>query len=139
MTAPYTRINVLHAEDSAPKLGLAEWQESRFVTSDLDAAETGVTHHRFKAGKRQGFAHRHERAEELYVVLSGSGRIKLDDDVLELRPLVRCGSPPACCAAGRPAPTAWKCSLSDRWRRTTPSSCRTGGRISPPAAHSDNP
>ena len=87
MTAPYTRINVLHAEDAAPKLGLAEWQESRFVTSDLDAAETGVTHHRFKAGKRQGFAHRHERAEELYVVLSGSGRIKLDDDVLELRPL----------------------------------------------------
>ncbi len=87
MTAGYTHKNLLQAEDSAPKLGLAEWQESRFVTDDLDAAETGVTHHRFKAGKRQGFAHRHERAEELYVVLSGSGRIKLDDDVLELRPL----------------------------------------------------
>ncbi len=86
MTARYTHKNLLQAEDAAPKLGLDEWQESRFVTGDLDATDTGVTHHRIKAGKRQGFAHRHERAEELYVVLSGSGRVKLDEDVLDLAP-----------------------------------------------------
>jgi mannose-6-phosphate isomerase-like protein (cupin superfamily) len=87
MTARYTHKNLLQAKDAAPELGLGEWQESRFVTSDLDAAETGVTHHRFKAGKRHGFAHRHGQAEELYVVLSGSGRVKLDEDILDLAPL----------------------------------------------------
>ena len=86
LSARYTHKNLLDAEDAAPKFGLDEWQESRFVTSDLDATETGVTHHRIKAGKRQGFAHRHERAEELYVVLSGSGRVKLDEDVIDLAP-----------------------------------------------------
>ena len=36
------------------------------------------------AGKRQAFAHRHENAEEIYVVLAGSGRMKLDGDIIEL-------------------------------------------------------
>lgn len=40
-----------------------------------------------KPGKRQGFAHRHEDAEEVYVVVGGSGRMKLDDDIIELEPL----------------------------------------------------
>ena len=46
-----------------------------------------MTHHRIRPGSRQGFAHRHEQAEEAYVVLSGSGRVKLEDQILELRPL----------------------------------------------------
>jgi mannose-6-phosphate isomerase-like protein (cupin superfamily) len=33
---------------------------------------------------RQGFAHRHDEAEEVYVVISGSGRAKLDDEIVEL-------------------------------------------------------
>jgi uncharacterized cupin superfamily protein len=43
--------------------------------------------HRIKPGTRQGFGHRHERAEEIYVVLAGSGRAKVGDDVVVLRPL----------------------------------------------------
>lgn len=84
---PYTKKNLLHVEDAAPRIGLDAWQQSRFASGDLDAAETGVTHHRIKPGTRQGFAHRHERAEELYVVLAGSGRVKLDDEILDLSPL----------------------------------------------------
>jgi mannose-6-phosphate isomerase-like protein (cupin superfamily) len=87
MTSSFTRVNLTEVTDLAPELGLDRWQESRFATGDLQADQTGVTHHRIKPGTRQGFAHRHERAEELYVVLSGSGRVKLDDDVVELRPL----------------------------------------------------
>lgn len=87
MTARYTKTNLLKVEDAAPNIGLAEWQESRFATADLGAVDTGVTHHRIKPGRRQGFGHRHERAEELYVVLAGSGRVKLDDDILEIGPL----------------------------------------------------
>jgi mannose-6-phosphate isomerase-like protein (cupin superfamily) len=42
---------------------------------------------RVKPGQRQAFAHRHEQAEEIYVILSGTGRIKLDDEVVEVAPL----------------------------------------------------
>ncbi len=44
----------------------------------------GIAFHRVKPDCRQAFAHRHDEAEEIYVVLSGSGRIKLGDDVREV-------------------------------------------------------
>lgn len=53
----------------------------------LEAEQTGVTHFRLRPGRRSPFAHRHADAEEVYVILAGSGRIKLDDDLVELRPL----------------------------------------------------
>ena len=37
-----------------------------------------------KAGKRQAFAHKHDQAEEVYVVLAGSGRLKLDDEIIDV-------------------------------------------------------
>jgi uncharacterized cupin superfamily protein len=82
-----THLNLAEVKDAAPDFDLSEWQESRFATADLSAEHTGVTYHRIKPGTRQGFAHRHERAEEIYVVLAGSGRAKLDDEVVDLRPL----------------------------------------------------
>lgn len=58
------------------------------LTPTLRAAEqTGFSLHRVKPGQRQGFAHRHDAAEEIYVVVSGAGRMKLDDDVIDVRPL----------------------------------------------------
>jgi quercetin dioxygenase-like cupin family protein len=93
----YTHRKLTDIEDSAPGLGAGELQESRFATADLGTARTGVTHHRFRAGKRQAFGHRHEHpdAEEVYVVIAGSGRMKLDDDVIELGRLDAVRVPPA--------------------------------------------
>jgi len=87
MTAPYTLKNLTEVKDSAVDFGISDVQEARFAGGDLDAEDTGLSHHRLRAGKRQAFAHRHEEAEEVYVVLSGSGRVKLDDDIVELEPL----------------------------------------------------
>jgi mannose-6-phosphate isomerase-like protein (cupin superfamily) len=87
VSAPYTRKNLADVDDSAPKFGYEEMQEARFATGDLQAEETGLAYHRVKPGKRQGFAHKHDQAEEVYVVLHGSGRVKLDDAVVDLRPL----------------------------------------------------
>ncbi len=53
----------------------------------LGAAQTGVTHFKLRAGKRSPFSHRHTHAEEIYVILSGVGKIKLGDEVSEVRPL----------------------------------------------------
>jgi mannose-6-phosphate isomerase-like protein (cupin superfamily) len=83
----YALKNLAAIEDSAPKFGLAETQEARFARTDLGAETTGLSYHVVKAGKRQAFAHRHAEDEEIYVVLSGTGRLHLDDDVVDVKPL----------------------------------------------------
>jgi len=87
MAAPFTLKNLAEVDDSAPKFGFAEVQEARFANDELEAEQTGVSYQRVKPGKRQAFAHRHERAEEVYVVLGGSGQAKLEDQIVELRAL----------------------------------------------------
>jgi mannose-6-phosphate isomerase-like protein (cupin superfamily) len=83
----YTKKNLDRVEDSAPKFGYEELQEARFAGQDLDAEATGVALMRVKPGQRQGFAHKHDEAEEVYVVISGSGRIKLDDEIVDVERL----------------------------------------------------
>ena len=80
----YTKRNLKQVEDSAVKFGFSETQEAHFARKDLDAEATGLAYHVVKPGKRQGFGHRHERAEEIYVVLSGRGRMKLDDEIVDV-------------------------------------------------------
>jgi len=85
--APYTIQQITDTEDSAAKFGFGELGEARFATEDLAAEQTGLSHHHLRPGKRQAFGHRHERAEEVYLVLSGAGRVKLDDEIEEIGPL----------------------------------------------------
>jgi mannose-6-phosphate isomerase-like protein (cupin superfamily) len=86
MAAAYTLKKLTDIDDSATKFGMGEVLEVRFANKELDAEETGVSLHRIKPGQRQPFGHRHDKAEEVYVVLSGSGRVKLDDEIVELGP-----------------------------------------------------
>lgn len=83
----YTIRNLRGIEDMAPKFGFSEVQEARFPREDLQAQTIGLAFHIVKPGQRQAFAHRHQQAEEVYVVISGSGRIKLDEQIEELGPL----------------------------------------------------
>jgi mannose-6-phosphate isomerase-like protein (cupin superfamily) len=87
MTTPYTLKKLTDVEDAAVKGGFSEFQEARFAGGDLDAEDTGVSLHRLKSGKRQAFGHKHDEAEEVYVVLGGSGRAKLDDDIVDISKL----------------------------------------------------
>jgi mannose-6-phosphate isomerase-like protein (cupin superfamily) len=84
MAAPFTKKRLTEVEDSAPKFGYGEIQQARFANSDLDVEQAGLAYHRIAPGKRQAFGHRHDRAEEIYVVISGAGRVKLEDEVVEL-------------------------------------------------------
>jgi mannose-6-phosphate isomerase-like protein (cupin superfamily) len=83
----YAIKNLRDVKDLAPKFGFSEVQEARFPREDLNAETVGLAFHRVKAGKRQAFAHRHQDAEEIYVILSGTGRIKLNDEIQEVGPL----------------------------------------------------
>jgi mannose-6-phosphate isomerase-like protein (cupin superfamily) len=87
MAAPYTLKKLIDVEDSAAKFGLGQVQQARFAKNDLETEHTGLSHHRLNAGMRQGFAHKHENAEEVYVVLAGSGRVKLDDEIVAIERL----------------------------------------------------
>jgi mannose-6-phosphate isomerase-like protein (cupin superfamily) len=83
----YTHRPLTDVEDSAPKFGLGEIQESRFAKDDLNAESVGLAYYRIRPDTRQPFGHRHEQPEEVYVVLAGSGRMALDDEVIEVAPL----------------------------------------------------
>lgn len=83
----YAKKSLREIEDSAAKHGLSGTQEARFPRADLGCEQTGLNYLIVKPGQREGFAHRHREAEEVYVVLGGSGRVKLDDELVELVPL----------------------------------------------------
>jgi mannose-6-phosphate isomerase-like protein (cupin superfamily) len=83
----YEIRNLRELEDMAVKFGFSETQEARFAGRELGAEQTGLSYQVVRAGKRQAFAHRHRDAEEIYVVLSGSGRMKLDDEIVEIGPM----------------------------------------------------
>jgi len=83
----YTIKNLRDVEDMAATQGFGEVQEARFAHGDLNAEQIGISLQKVKPGKRHAFAHRHRQAEEVYVVVSGSGRVKLDDDVKDVRAL----------------------------------------------------
>jgi quinol monooxygenase YgiN/quercetin dioxygenase-like cupin family protein len=80
----HTRVALDEVPDSAAAGGFGEMGQARFANDALGARATGVSLQRLNPGARQPFGHRHVRAEEVYVVLSGTGRVKLDDEVVEL-------------------------------------------------------
>lgn len=85
MNESYGKINFADVEDLNARYGMQEIGEARYLREDVGAETVGATLYRMKPGKRTGFGHRHENVEELYFVTSGSGRLKVDDDIVELR------------------------------------------------------
>jgi mannose-6-phosphate isomerase-like protein (cupin superfamily) len=87
MAESWTLINLDEVEDAAPAGGFGDRWEARVARTDLGAEETGLTYFRLRPGRRSPFAHRHREAEEIYVVLSGTGFVKLGEEVRPVRPL----------------------------------------------------
>ena len=79
----YTIKNLMDIDDSAA--GRATGIEARFARSHIDSEHLGLTYMKYAPDTRAPMGHSHREQEELYLVVSGSGKIKLDDDVRELR------------------------------------------------------
>ena len=60
--------------------------EARFGRKHIDSEHLGVSYFRYAPGHRNPNGHSHREQEEAYVVVGGSGRIRLDGEVVELRP-----------------------------------------------------
>jgi mannose-6-phosphate isomerase-like protein (cupin superfamily)/quinol monooxygenase YgiN len=79
-----THLALLQVEDQAAAYGFSSQGESRFPTEALGLERTGIGHHRMPPGARSAFGHRHAEAEEVYVVLAGSGRAAVGDRTVQL-------------------------------------------------------
>ena len=79
----YAAVNLLEVENSMGDR--APGVELRFGRKHLDSRDLGVSHVRYEPNLRGEFAHSHREQEEAYVVVAGSGRMLVDDEVLELR------------------------------------------------------
>lgn len=78
--------------DGAPDLGF------RAATKPLELEKSGLSYQRVPPGYRFPYGHTHKTQEEVYVVVSGGGRMKVDDEIVELRTW----------DAVRVAPGAWR-------------------------------
>ena len=82
--ADYTHLNLRDdVEDQAKKHGM-EGLESRFARNPLGLEKSGVSYYKLEPDYRLPFGHTHEEQEEVYVVIRGSARIKVDDEIVEL-------------------------------------------------------
>jgi uncharacterized cupin superfamily protein len=85
--ADYTLVNLKEVEDQAPKFGLAPNVEMRMARVALGLQNSGVSYQRLAPKFRLPFGHKHNQQEEIYVVINGGARVKLEDEVVELKPL----------------------------------------------------
>ena len=84
--ADYTVVNLKEVEDQAPKFGLSPQLEARMARVALGLENSGVSYQRLAPDFRVPFGHKHKNQEEIYVLVSGSARIKLEDEVVDLKP-----------------------------------------------------
>jgi mannose-6-phosphate isomerase-like protein (cupin superfamily) len=84
--ADYTKVNMKEeVEDQAPNFGLSPDLEARMARVPLELEGFGVSYQRIAPNYRVPFAHRHKQQEEVYVVISGGGRAKLEDEIVDLK------------------------------------------------------
>ena len=84
MRMSYTKVNLKNdVQDSAPGFGFAPDLEARFASGDLALESSGVGYERLAPNFRVPFGHTHQGQEEVYVIVSGSGRVKIDDEIVD--------------------------------------------------------
>jgi len=82
----YTKVNLKEdVEDQAPNFGLSPNIEARMARVPLEMEHSGVSYQRLAPNYRLPFAHKHKNQEEVYVLVSGTLRAKLEDEIIDLK------------------------------------------------------
>ena len=85
--ADYTKLNLKEdVEDAAPKFELSPAMEYRAARVALELENAGVSFFKLAPNFRVPFGHMHNEQEEIYIVVDGSARLKVDDEIVELKP-----------------------------------------------------
>jgi len=82
--AGYTKKSLREVENQAPKFGMPEEMDARFARTALGGKTLGLSLLKLAPNFRMPFGHKHVAQEEVYVVVRGSGRIKIDDEIVEV-------------------------------------------------------
>jgi mannose-6-phosphate isomerase-like protein (cupin superfamily) len=81
--AGFTIKNLQDVDNSAPE-SAGPGLEARFARKHLDSEHLGVSYFRYGPDFKAPYGHRHREQEEAYVVVAGSGRVRLDDEIRDL-------------------------------------------------------
>jgi mannose-6-phosphate isomerase-like protein (cupin superfamily) len=81
----YTKVNLHDVKDVAAEWGI-NGLEARFARTNLELSNFGVGYEKLAPNFRVPFGHEHAEQEEVYVILSGSGRMKIGEEIVDLRP-----------------------------------------------------
>ena len=82
--AGYTKKSLREVENQAPKFGMPEELDARFARTALGGKTLGLSLMKLGPNFRMPFGHKHSAQEEVYVVVRGSGRIKVEDEIVEV-------------------------------------------------------
>jgi mannose-6-phosphate isomerase-like protein (cupin superfamily) len=85
MAEGFTIVNLKDVENAAERQGLAPELEARFASKDLELEDSGFSYQKLAPNFRTPWGHRHERQEELYLIVSGSGRMKIEDQIIQVK------------------------------------------------------
>ena len=80
----HTKKNLREVENQAPKFDMPAEMEARFARRAIEGETLGLSHIKLAPNFRIPFGHKHEGQEEVYVVVKGSARIKVEDDIVEV-------------------------------------------------------
>jgi len=138
MPADYAIVSLLDVEDSVG--GRVQGLEGRFGRKHLGSSELGISRFTYGPNVRNPSAHSHREQEEAYVVVGGSGRIRLDDEIRDVRQWDVIRVAPEVVRAFEAGPTG---STSSPWaaasRRAATASSRTGRGLTRPTEGARGP
>jgi mannose-6-phosphate isomerase-like protein (cupin superfamily) len=80
----YTKTNLRRVEDQAPKFGMPSELHARFARTPIEGETLGLSLFSLEPNFRIPFGHKHVGQEEVYVIVCGSGRVKVGDEIVEL-------------------------------------------------------
>ncbi len=136
----YTVKNLKQVENMAEKFGMGDGLEARFAAGSLELSNLGLSYQRLEPNFRIPFGHKHGEQEEVYVLLSGSARLKLDDEIVELKQWDAIRVPgDGRRGTSKAVPRAPSYSRSAHLSRRTPRCSRGGGATSSSGAARRSP
>ena len=81
----YKLVNLKELDNAAESFGLGEKLETRFARKAMELEQFGFSYQKMQPGFRQPFGHVHSEQEEVYLVLNGGGRAKVEDELVDLK------------------------------------------------------
>ena len=86
--AGYTVQNLNEVQNQGENFGInPDELQLRMAKDPLECQNAGISLIRLGSGYRVPFGHKHKTQEEIYVLVKGDARMKIEDELVELKPM----------------------------------------------------